>query len=688
MLNFGTEIAADSSVDCLVCQQSFNTPHSSHLPGSAPKQTKSLGSETAAMPTRSESDTMPAPKVNPKTSAREKRAAQNRLAVIARNPGAKIIFAVLGIGFLVVMTAGAGMSMWKRSGGPVVESRPNSPNEQLLAVNKNVVPDKPAKEEPRPPVDNVPPLAETTKPEPLEIRTETPAVKLQRRADRPTEPAEKRPEVPAAKDAEVPIPVVPPVNPGIAPPAIGGLDPNRPLPWGVDQAKINAAIDRGVVSLKANQNANGSWGSAYPIGHAAIGGLTLLESGVPPNDPVIQRAALLVRNNTANLDETYELSLAILFLDRLGARQDRFTIQTLALRLVAGQTASGGWSYHCRVLNPTEMNQLFTFLHATKKPSVFDNNLRMARAQQPGDANLLMAKEPADKTDPVKEFRDRVLLMANENPMPPSAPANPPGKIKGPAAKANPAANWLKQNLQTLPILQQQAAKKGQYKLTGDRSDNSNTQFALLALWVAGRHDVPAGPAFLASHQRFFASQRPDGGWSYHPISAKGSTPSMTCVGLLGMAMGHGAQPEVVGVNPKNAKEIVIKPAIQDPRVQTGVKALARAIGTPSPKAKLFPMHNLYELWSIERVAMLYDLKAIDGKDWYGWGAQNLLHNQRADGAWGVSSYHGQNPHLNTCLALLFLKRSNLAPDLTRSLRLESASREPLRVDRDDAPQP
>jgi hypothetical protein len=711
MLNFGTEIAAQSSVDCLVCMQSFSM-------------------QERFTPTPTDSNTMPLPKVAPtagtskrptarkthnEESRQSNRHAAPAVAAITEMPIAdipdsgtvcthwensesatgspkrKILLAVVGLGVFFLLAAGISLSMWKPSGNAGDESRQAPPKEELLAVNKNVVPESPAKEVPQPPAEEIVPPPETTKPARSVSFAEAPRLNLQPENDPQPKPDEKSPAPANAKDVDAPIPVKDPVNPGIAPPAIGGLNPNRPLPWGVDQPKINAAIDKGVVYLKANQNANGSWGAVYPIGHAAIGGLTLLESGVPANDPVVQRAASLVRNNVANLDQTYELALAILFLDRLGERRDRFTIQTLALRLAAGQTASGGWTYHCRVLNPTEMNQLFTFLQATKKPNVFDKNLLMARAEQPDDGKGLMGKDVAGLNDPVKEFGDRILIMATENPMSPNKLNSVPPPMKGTGAKganqlpgkANPAAmqpNGLKQNLQTLPILQQQSTKKGQFKLSGDRSDNSNTQFALLALWVAGRHDVPAGPAFLAAHQRFFGTQRTDGGWSYQPLSPKGSTPSMTCVGLLGMAMGHGAQPEVIGVNPKNAKEIIIKPAIQDPKVQIGVKALARAVGTPAPKARPFPMHNLYELWSIERVAMLYDLKAIDGKDWYGWGAQILLHNQRADGAWAVSQYHGQNPHLNTCLALLFLKRSNLASDLTRSLRLESASSEPLRA--------
>ncbi len=87
-------------------------------------------------------------------------------------------------------------------------------------------------------------------------------------------------------------------------------------------------------------------------------------------------------------------------------------------------------------------------------------------------------------------------------------------------------------------------------------------------------------------------------------------------------------------------------------------------------------MDDLYLLWSIERVAMLYDLKTIEGKDWFGWGAEILASQQQPDGCWINSNYHGTNATLNTCLALLFLNRSNLAPDLTETIRLRTGIRE------------
>jgi hypothetical protein len=73
-----------------------------------------------------------------------------------------------------------------------------------------------------------------------------------------------------------------------------------------------------------------------------------------------------------------------------------------------------------------------------------------------------------------------------------------------------------------------------------------------------------------------------------------------------------------------------------------------------------------YFLWSLERVAVAFDLKTIGNKDWYGWGAEILLNNQQADGSWEGES---DSFWANTCFALLFLKRANLAGDLTAELR-------------------
>ncbi|MSQ93629.1 MAG: hypothetical protein EXR98_03630 [Gemmataceae bacterium] len=460
---------------------------------------------------------------------------------------------------------------------------------------------------------------------------------------------------------------------------------------GLDQERINAAIDKGVKYLKRTQNANGTWYQGHGVGYASIGGLTLLECGVPKNkDMNVQRAAQYVRDHCTNLGSTYELSLAILFLDRLGYERDRPLIQGMALRLMAGQNDGGGWSYGCPPISSQDMFQLYAFLQSNKQLNLLNP---LGKSKTASGIALNPVRDPNGKlNDPFHEFNDLILTMgvrgANTKPagdpkkggviqpVYTDAKKSTDGEAKSLAKPIRPET--LSHNLQNLPVVKNQGVtKKLLPKGRHGAGDNSNTQFAILALWAARRHDVPTDQALLAAYQRFQISQRPDGGWGYVPGS--GTTHTMTNVGLLGHAMGHGVAPDVVQFNPKNPKDVIVKPALEDPSIQKGLQALARYIGQPSldEKKTTFPMENLYFLWSVERVAMLYDLKTIGGKDWYGWGAQILVHNQNNGGEWPTSHYPGASPPLNTCFALLFLRRSNLVQDLTNNLRLDTGIRDP-----------
>src|SRR5262249_43789279 len=131
----------------------------------------------------------------------------------------------------------------------------------------------------------------------------------------------------------------------VVPPSLIALSPG-------EQQKVDEALARGVAYLKKAQNADGSWYALpnYRVGPSALAALTLVECGVPVDDPCITKATPFIRNGCRTLTKTYELSLALLFLNRLGDGADRDRIQQLALRLVAGQLPSGGWAYDCPIL--------------------------------------------------------------------------------------------------------------------------------------------------------------------------------------------------------------------------------------------------------------------------------------------------------------------------------------------------
>jgi hypothetical protein len=159
------------------------------------------------------------------------------------------------------------------------------------------------------------------------------------------------------------------------------------------------------------------------------------------------------------------------------------------------------------------------------------------------------------------------------------------------------------------------------------------------------------------------------------PNDKVNASPTMTCVGLLGLAMGYGVAP----AGEKGSD----KEKLDNPAIKKGLDTLSRFVGTPSADPNTRPgMENLYLLWSIERVGVLYDLKTIGGKDWYAWGAQILLANQQSTGGWnggsnGGHTYTGAMDVSDTSFALLFLKRANLMADLTEHLRLNMVIRDP-----------
>jgi hypothetical protein len=415
---------------------------------------------------------------------------------------------------------------------------------------------------------------------------------------------------------------------------VGVLGSSAPA-RGADQ-DVPRAIDKGVAHLKDIQKADGSWPHADP-GATALAGLTLLECGVPPGDDSVRKAAQVVREAGVPLTHTYSLALAILFLDRLGDPGDVPLIESMAVRLLAGQSNLGGWTYQC--------------------PSISGAEVRRLRAVLKQRAELVAGKEPP-RPDPEKRREARDL----------------PREIQ-----------------QQLELINRQPAADG---LLQAMADNSNTQFAILALWVARRHGIPVDRALARVDTRFRGSQQRDGGWGYIPPASNpaagvpgleelamvgvGSTPAMTCAGLLGLTLGYGRANEVLlrshpgDRGPPGAGKKALDPN-QDPAVRAGLLALGTAIGVPAGKTEAVPRlgpesngKGYYFLWSLERVAVAYGLETVGGKDWYGWGCEILVANQRAGGSWAGEYAEGG---VDTCFALLFLKRANLAKDLTVALK-------------------
>jgi hypothetical protein len=383
-------------------------------------------------------------------------------------------------------------------------------------------------------------------------------------------------------------------NPDAPPGAVKSVVSGGPPPP-ANQKQIDAAIDKAVAWLKKNVNGRGRYTGkihADRLGCSALIGLALLSCGVPADDPAVVAISNLIRVEGQSEGKTYDISCCIWYLDKLGNPADSALIRSLALRLVAGQHASGAWHYQSPVLQQQDENQLLAALNS---------------------------KEP------------------------------PAGRMG------------------SYPALQYQSGQA----LSPHGGDNSNTQFAVLALWAAQKHGVPVAPSLALAEARFRQTQTGDGSW-YYASDTKGFKDSMTCAGLVTLAAGQGSR---AGRSDKTDGAAPVK----DEQIDRGLSYLGKRLGQLKPVPGMQTLTDadgmgmLYLMWSIERVGVLCDLDTIGGHNWYAWGSEILLQWQRADGRWEVSD----GAAVDTCFALLFLKRVNVAVDLTKALQGLGGVRDP-----------
>lgn len=402
-----------------------------------------------------------------------------------------------------------------------------------------------------------------------------------------------------------------------------------------EQQRVKKAIDKGIAYLRGRDDTSidrrqveGVRSDAlFDIGCHVLIGWTLLECGLPTAGPQVQAVAQRVRDAAPRLTHTYALSLAVIFLNKLGEAKDHALIRTFALRLIAGQNRWGGWKYNCPILNDDEERQLLDFLRATS----------------PAARIGIIARRNAEASE-IKEL---------------------PGRLKElPVARLEPRLS-----LPERPSEPTAAGPRNDQRF----DDNSNTQFAILGVWSALRHGVPVDRTAALVHARFRQTQNHDHSWSYlfrikeSPIpAAYERRDAMTCAGLLGLALGNVAQDwERQDRGEKGKTEL-------DQRIDNGLKYLGGVIGVENGKTQFgdlpigaASLGDLYFLWSLERVGVLYRQTRIGGKEWYPWGARLLVRHQRDDGSWQDRF----GPDVNTCFALLYLKCANPVSDLTRMLQ-------------------
>jgi hypothetical protein len=429
-----------------------------------------------------------------------------------------------------------------------------------------------------------------------------------------------------------------------------------------DRDKTQKSIQRGVRALKSLQAADGYWTAElgqHRVGATALAGLALLESNVPKTDASVQRAARFLRKNWLDTKEhfaTYSLALMILFFDRLGDPADTIIVQASAARLLGGQNAEGWWSYSCPAPSAEELRWLRSMLQAARSGSA--GPVRR-------DAN--------DRPILGKEILQFIKHMEEKGP--PETPVTANGRTGAMSPLAQPGG--LQPGRGGRGVRGGRGGQGAPSPETADAPipDNSNTQYALFGLWAARRHGIPVEKALARAAEHFRKTQHGDGGWGYRSADTDGrSTVSMTCAGLLGLALGYASAREVTlasaaapGTGTTPPPSMPPDPA-KDPAIRSGFDLLAqdigRAVANPNrPGGHI--SYLFYTFWAIERVGMAYERKLIGGKDWYDWGTDYLLRSQQTDGTWRG----GFGTHVRTAWALLFLSRANVTRDLSSFMR-------------------
>jgi hypothetical protein len=220
----------------------------------------------------------------------------------------------------------------------------------------------------------------------------------------------------------------------------------------------------------------------------------------------------------------------------------------------------------------------------------------------------------------------------------------------------------IRQNVQWLEAQQvHEGEKKGAWSYGNVHApvgrangDNSNTQFALLALHEAERVGVPVKEQTWRLVQNYWQrTQNLDGSWGY--MEGMPGTGSMTCAGIAALVIAedrlHRGDAEV-----QNDKVRCCGTQEENPEVDRALAWLATHFSVHSNPGD--QAHLLYYLYGLERVGRLTNQRMIGRHDWYREGADLLVHMQEElSGFWKGVGHGEDDATVGTSMALLFLAK-------------------------------
>jgi len=183
-------------------------------------------------------------------------------------------------------------------------------------------------------------------------------------------------------------------------------------------------------------------------------------------------------------------------------------------------------------------------------------------------------------------------------------------------------------------------------------SDESNTQFAVLALWEASKIGIAIPKEIFTDCYKYWSDNRVGDAWGYR--GSTGATGSMTCAGIASMLILQDAASGVDASVKGNAIQCCGGGENNEFDVNKSILWLARNFSVyQNPNSSTW---TLYYLYALERVGRLTGQRFLGEHDWYREGAEYLLQIQSIGG-----SFQGGNIEsdavTSTAMALLFLSK-------------------------------
>jgi prenyltransferase beta subunit len=207
------------------------------------------------------------------------------------------------------------------------------------------------------------------------------------------------------------------------------------------------------------------------------------------------------------------------------------------------------------------------------------------------------------------------------------------------------------------------------YSSGDDKGDNSNSQFALLALHEAERVGIRVSDRTWKLAQEYWQRvQNDDGSFGYRPDS-RGARGSMTCAGIASLVIASGRVQE--GDAQVRGEQILCCQANESDtdRIERALQWLARNFAVTHNPGASGGIWKYYYLYCLERVGRLTARRFIGDHDWYREGTAVLLASKGAlTNYWQGIGHDESDPRIATSMALLFLAKGR-RPVLLSKLR-------------------